>query len=339
MISENRYQWVDYAKGIGIILVVYGHCIRGIAKAGLIEGDSVFMLLDSMVYSFHMPLFFFLSGLFFEGSLQRNGGGKFVFSKVGTLIYPYFLWSFLQGGIEIALSSLTNGNKTIDTLLNIWFAPIAQFWFLYCLFFAFVTVLLLRHFSVGKHIVVAISVLMYFVVGWLGVPSVVEYFFHHLAFFVLGVFFSKCVFELKESLKLFLTVTCVFFAAQLLVHTTGYNYTGKGLYSAFLAVLGIYWVVLLSKILAGRKIYVIELLGQASMSIYLMHLIAASGARIISQKFFGIETLIIHISLGLFLGLAMPYLAHYLIARFKIPFVLSAPLSSVLIRWKRLQNQ
>ena len=111
MMSDNRYQWVDYAKGIGIILVVYGHCIRGIVKAGLVEDDSVFTLLDSMIYSFHMPLFFFLSGLFFEGSLQRNGSERFVFSKLDTLIYPYVLWSFLQGGIEVALSSLTNGNK------------------------------------------------------------------------------------------------------------------------------------------------------------------------------------------------------------------------------------
>ena len=339
MMSDNRYQWVDYAKGIGIILVVYGHCIRGIVKAGLVEDDSVFTLLDSMIYSFHMPLFFFLSGLFFEGSLQRNGSERFVFSKLDTLIYPYVLWSFLQGGIEVALSSLTNGNKTIDTLLNIWFAPIAQFWFLYCLFFAFLMVLFFRQFSAGKYAIIVGSALMYFVVSWFALPSVVEYFFHHMAFFVLGVFFSKYVFEFKESLKLFLMATCLFVGAQLLVHLTGYHYASKGIYSAFLAVLGIYWVVLLSKILAGKKVYVIELLGQASMSIYLMHIIAASGVRIVGQKFLGVENLLVHMAIGISAGLTLPYLAHYLIAKFKIPFILSAPISSVLFRLKRLRGQ
>jgi len=57
----NHYDWVDYAKGIGIILVVYGHVARGIFSAGMIVNEKIFRLVDSVIYSFHMPLFFFLS--------------------------------------------------------------------------------------------------------------------------------------------------------------------------------------------------------------------------------------------------------------------------------------
>lgn len=48
-----RENWVDIAKGIGIILVVMGHANCPEIPHGII-------------YSFHMPLFFFLSGLFIQ---------------------------------------------------------------------------------------------------------------------------------------------------------------------------------------------------------------------------------------------------------------------------------
>jgi len=59
----NRSGWVDYAKAIGIILVVYGHVARGLYNAGIAFPEPLYSLTDSVVYSFHMPLFFFLSGI------------------------------------------------------------------------------------------------------------------------------------------------------------------------------------------------------------------------------------------------------------------------------------
>nr|WP_276330832.1 acyltransferase family protein [Serratia inhibens] len=60
-----REAWVDYAKGIGIILVVFDHVNRGLYSANIHLSESFYQLTDSVIYSFHIPLFFFLSGLFF----------------------------------------------------------------------------------------------------------------------------------------------------------------------------------------------------------------------------------------------------------------------------------
>lgn len=57
MQTEKRIDWIDYAKAIGIFLVVVGHTYAGNA-------------LTNWIYSFHMPLFFFLSG-----TMLRNRGG------------------------------------------------------------------------------------------------------------------------------------------------------------------------------------------------------------------------------------------------------------------------
>lgn len=62
---NKRLDWIDKAKGIGIILVVYGHVARGIFNAGIPMNEKSFGIIDSVIYSFHMPLFFFLSGFFF----------------------------------------------------------------------------------------------------------------------------------------------------------------------------------------------------------------------------------------------------------------------------------
>jgi fucose 4-O-acetylase-like acetyltransferase len=62
---SERSAWVDYAKAIGVFLLVYGHVARGVFHAGIQIDEKLYRLTDSIIYSFHMPLFFFLSGLFF----------------------------------------------------------------------------------------------------------------------------------------------------------------------------------------------------------------------------------------------------------------------------------
>lgn len=49
---STRIEWVDIAKGFGIILVVIGHMVKGNGIVG------------QYIWAFHMPLFFFLSGMF-----------------------------------------------------------------------------------------------------------------------------------------------------------------------------------------------------------------------------------------------------------------------------------
>ena len=49
--SKNRILWVDASRGIAMLLVILGHCIGSLNDPGY-----------KFILSFHMPLFFFLSG-------------------------------------------------------------------------------------------------------------------------------------------------------------------------------------------------------------------------------------------------------------------------------------
>lgn len=76
-IEKKRKQWIDIAKGIGIILVVLGHVTKN-------------RILIRIIYSFHMPLFFFLSGYL----INKNCGARifdihYIKNKFIQLILPF----------------------------------------------------------------------------------------------------------------------------------------------------------------------------------------------------------------------------------------------------------
>lgn len=81
--NVERLHYVDIIKGIGIILVVLGHTYRG-------------NVVQNWLYSFHMPLFFFISGwlLNIEKIIQINIR-SFVVKKVRSLLLPYVLFYIL----------------------------------------------------------------------------------------------------------------------------------------------------------------------------------------------------------------------------------------------------
>lgn len=132
-VKQQRLHWVDYAKGIGIFLVVVGHTLRGLVKSSILEESAFIMWVDRWIYAFHMPLFFFISGLFVVRSLSKPFK-SFVLDKISVIVYPYFIWSILQNILQILTSRYTNQPVTFTDIWRIIYQPYQQFWFLYTLF-------------------------------------------------------------------------------------------------------------------------------------------------------------------------------------------------------------
>ena len=75
----NRFDYLDIAKGIGIILVVWAHI--------MLVGVS-----HRIIYAFHMPLFFFISGMLFNKD-KFTSLGQFLKQRAKRLLVPYFFYS------------------------------------------------------------------------------------------------------------------------------------------------------------------------------------------------------------------------------------------------------
>lgn len=76
----DRLSYIDTAKGLGMLLVLWAHIMLG--------GWT-----NSFIYAFHMPLFFFLSGMMFRREKYR-GFKQFFVKRVKTLLIPYVFYSF-----------------------------------------------------------------------------------------------------------------------------------------------------------------------------------------------------------------------------------------------------
>ncbi|MDE2429225.1 MAG: acyltransferase family protein, partial [Burkholderiales bacterium] len=91
---SERNPTIDIAKGLGIILVVLGH--NWIVAH---EHGELFRV----IFSFHMPLFFFLSGVVLKGS---DSFRQFAFHRADTLLKPYLLVLSTWGLARIVLASV-----------------------------------------------------------------------------------------------------------------------------------------------------------------------------------------------------------------------------------------
>ncbi|HXB35393.1 MAG TPA: acyltransferase, partial [Puia sp.] len=155
ILSKSRLAWVDYLRGIAIVLVVYRHVLIGIQRsvaATLASGQSVPKVPDYLetanmiFFSFRMPLFFILSGIFISGSLARKSLKQLIGIKFENLLYPYLIWVFLQVTFQILLGANTNSNRTLIAYTYIFYQPrdLDQFWYLPALFNTTVIYLLVK---------------------------------------------------------------------------------------------------------------------------------------------------------------------------------------------------
>lgn len=317
-----RLEWVDYAKGIGIILVVYGHVLRGIKDAAMGIFPEFFYYSDNIVYSFHMPLFFFLSGMFVNKSLSKGKG--FIGDKIKTIVYPYFLWSLISGGVQVLMSNYTTKGRQIEDLFVILHQPLGEYWFLYVLFLCYLLyAFLARFFSV--YLIFSAAVAAYFLVPYVEpwVLNVIKLLLKNFVFFVLGALFvSLASWEKspKPSAWAVLAIIVVFFllqAASFPAHIENFLTV-----ELLLAVFGIFMVITASMALAqGRGVPVLRYIGSLSLPIYVSHVLAASGIRIVLSKFLHYNDVTVHAILGMTLGLLFPIFLVYLTRKINFPYL------------------
>lgn len=90
--SNKRIEWIDIGKGVGILLVVFGHSFRDSMRADYFLCDALYRF----VYSFHMPLLMYLSGYMFRVKSEyylKNGTKNYCVSRLHRLMKPYLIYA------------------------------------------------------------------------------------------------------------------------------------------------------------------------------------------------------------------------------------------------------
>jgi fucose 4-O-acetylase-like acetyltransferase len=152
-----RDSLIDVAKGIGILLVVFAHIFEGIVT--------------DIIYLFHMPLFFYLSGSTFSLTNNKYGIKYGIVKRMKSLLIPYFIFSVLSFFYWWKIESIfrpIHDSPIFDGKIGELSMPLQQFinifvskasgsafiynsplWFLTCLFVSIVCYTVIKKYS-GK---------------------------------------------------------------------------------------------------------------------------------------------------------------------------------------------
>lgn len=311
--DQSRVDWLDYAKGIGIILVVYGHVISGLSNAGVLRTISVAakQALDLSVlsiYTFHMPLFFFIAGILFKDSRLKTDRQRLTFAgkKIVGLLYPYLLWSVIFGMVMVTFAGDTNTKlQWTDLPYQIVFDPKSHLWFLYALCLINLLVLGLKRF-----LPIAILIGLFFAsqYGASLAPGIFNNVMSLTLYFLIGNALSKDLLQPKLTSQtcglLGLTGLCLFTIATLIVPL---NQALSPLMANVFCTLGISTIVLCSYSLSqAHQLCWLKTLGKNSFYIYILHMLTWVFVRVILLKVFKTDQFLIHFVLGMIAGLVPP---------------------------------
>jgi len=272
--KEKRINWIDLVKGFGIVLVIYAHN---------------FPYLETYIYGFHMPLFFFISGLFHPKELNIT----IVKKRAKQILLPYFLWSFLlflfwffigrKFGDSNALSLnvfknfigifyAQGGNEYMNWGIPMWFLPAI---FLNLIIFGVVRKIKRSSYQISCVLLLVsfgflIPRLLKINLIWSIDVSMVSLFFYVLAFYLKDFFLiMKNQYELTILFGLLLAhiVCSIYFSQEIDMYRSNYGNEFLFLLNASVGIS--FWVFVFKK---TKKMKVLGFLGKNTIPILALHL-------------------------------------------------------------------
>jgi uncharacterized membrane protein YcfT len=195
-VAATRIDWVDYAKGICIVMVVMMHSVLGVELAA---GQTGFMHpLVAFAKPFRMPDFFLISGLFLPLVIDRNWR-TYLDRKVVHFAYFYVLWVTIQFGFKAPGFTAEAGWGHAGFLyLESFIEPFGTLWFIYLLPIFFVVIKLTR--NLPPALVWGTAALLeaaHIVTGW----TVIDEFCARFVYIYSGYLFADWVFALSDRAR------------------------------------------------------------------------------------------------------------------------------------------
>ena len=194
VLTRPRIEWIDCAKGLGILLVILGHT-WGIPH-----------WLYCLIYSFHMPLFFLLSGLTYKYDPDIRIG-KYACKIAKSYLLPYIilafanlmlqtLWLFYVGAFDVGII----GKYLLGILYcyanTDWMPNCSPLWFLCAIFFVKLWVFFVHRLTRSNKWAITIVVTIGGFIAWLA--STLE--FHRLPWSLLPALVGSVFFWVGHCL-------------------------------------------------------------------------------------------------------------------------------------------
>jgi fucose 4-O-acetylase-like acetyltransferase len=321
--SGTRSNIVDIVKGIAIALVVYGHTAQGmIHRAWWVGPGAIFS--DEFIYSFHMPAFFFVSGLFVMGSVAKRGSRQFVVDKLKTILYPYLLFAIITAVIEPLIGRFKSGTKPVHLssfLLNVVDGEAG--WFLFVLFLCLMIAVVTARVPAWLRFLAAV------LAGLL--PPHGPFFFtqllHEFCFLAAGMWVGTRIYRLEGMRATAAALGFVLLAAfqTAMIYALGAAALWQWTY-IILGFTGTAGLFLLAKVLDQHPIgNCIAWIGRASLAVFLLSAFAQGATREILLTVFQTREFWLQLFLPTLFAILLPAIAWHQQDRWRIGWLFRWP--------------
>ncbi len=236
MQNKRRLVYADIAKAICIVLVVVGHYFPD-------DHPVWYWIMRSIIYSFHMPMFMFASGLIYLATFKVQDYTVFIKKKIKRLMVPYIVVSFIIITIKLLTQSLMYVENPVTYLsyVKILYLPEAGYflWFIWALWWIYVIIPLFNT-SRKRLYLLVFSILLHFIPITFPDYFCLKQFKDMVFYFVFG-----CVaWEYRQNLKnLFSLSSFIYFVLFVTLHSI-YLFLNIG--GMLLPFIGIVFVLRLS---------------------------------------------------------------------------------------------
>jgi len=278
--EQGRVDWVDYAKGWCIILVVMMHSTYGVESA--LGHESWLNGFIAWARPFRMPDFFLVAGLFLSRGIDKPWR-DYLDRKVVHFTYFLVLWTLIQGVPKLLFA----GGDPLSIMGDLAFAmvePFGTLWFIYLLPIFFVTTKLLRRKPPEAVFLVAAALqISNIFTDW----TVIDEFAARYVYFFGGYVFAQHIFVLAERVNANVGRTLAALFAWGVVNWLAVRLGCAVLpgVSLLLGFAGACAVVAFSALLAEARIFVfLRALGARSIVIYLAFFLPMAATRVLLLK-------------------------------------------------------
>jgi uncharacterized membrane protein YcfT len=280
--AAPRVDWVDYAKGFCIVMVVMMHSTLGVEAAA---GEQSWMHhAVAFAKPFRMPDFFLISGLFLARVIDRDWR-TYLDRKVVHFAYFYVLWVTIQFGFKAPGLAAEHGARGVALMyLESFIEPFGTLWFIYLLPIFFVLTKLTR----GAPVIVIWTVLAALEVahiqtGW----TAVDEFANRFVYFYTGYILAPRIFAIAATVQArpWLAVLGLVVWAAFNGFYVAAGLDGKPFISLTLGLIGAVAVVSVSALMAKSDVFApLRYLGKNSIVVYLAFFLGMAGSRALLLK-------------------------------------------------------
>ena len=236
---RNKILYLALIQAFAIMTVFIGHATHSFCPWGWwghrLGVDKTLTYINYIIYSFHMPLFVFISGFLTELSLSKYPEPiKFLAKRIKRIIIPFFLWGTLYClpiWIFVNPYNLTTQKIFTDFITG---TNMGHLWFLPMLFFTTVLYLVLRKMpkQLSPIVLITMIILNFIHIKGFGHYAVIKS-IHYLPYFYFGAMlfkFHEPIFSYKNlpiiaistgilsliTLNTYSSILCIFTSAYLI---------------------------------------------------------------------------------------------------------------------------